>query len=67
MTLELRRQIRHIVAAASTEPSSLTSLYSLTRYFPPQLRRASVAFRRYSLGATPKTRLKALLNAASES
>jgi hypothetical protein len=34
---------------------------------PPQLRRACAALRRYSLGAIPKTRLKALLNAASES
>jgi hypothetical protein len=29
--------------------------------------RQSMAFRRYSLGATPKIRLKVLLNAASES
>ena len=32
-----------------------------------QLQSASAALRRNSLGATPNTRLKALLNAASES
>jgi hypothetical protein len=44
----------------------LPTIHSETA-LPPQLRRACAALRRYSLGAIPKTRLKALLNAASES
>jgi hypothetical protein len=42
------------------------TIRSQTR-LPPQLRGASVALRRYSLGGTPRTGLKALLNYASES
>ena len=57
----------HLTRSGKGLPNNPELSTCVTRKMVGEVQDASVAFRRYSLGATRNTRLNALLKAASES